>query len=323
MSTWHWRRWIVVPLVASLALLLAACGGPSTGDVEGQVLAMREATQQPSLQSGVNVVIASSSIERIAQTDAEGKYSFKGLPAGNYGIAFSIPPVEGQPVLQPEERQFNISPGAVETVSVVLLSDAIARPEVPPELQAAAQNGQAVSSGSSLMGNPFFWYFMFNQPWLGGYTRPPVVVYSPDRTLTTAPAQPATGRTYTNYGPPGAAGTKPAPTVVQSKGVTRPGQSGALPAVRPPGATRPRGSSARGSRPTTGRLVLPGRPAPARAIALPLRASAPAAVEQRGAVQQPASRPRRPPLASLGARPSPPLSRSQGEGGSSLLPFPG
>jgi hypothetical protein len=229
MSTWHWRRWIVVPLVASLALLLAACGGPSTGDVEGQVLAMREATQQPSLQSGVNVVIASSSIERIAQTDAEGKYSFKGLPAGNYGIAFSIPPVEGQPVLQPEERQFNISPGAVETVSVVLLSDAIARPEVPPELQAAAQNGQAVSSGSSLMGNPFFWYFMFNQPWLGGYSRPPVVVYSPDRTLTTAPAQPATGRAYTNYGPPGAAGTKPAPTVVQSKGVTRPGQSGALP----------------------------------------------------------------------------------------------
>ena len=230
MSTWHWRRWIVVPLVASLALLLAACGGPSTGDVEGQVLAMREATQQPSLQSGVNVVIASSSVERIAQTDAEGKYSFKGLPAGNYGIAFSIPPVEGQPVLQPEERQFNISPGTVETVSVVLLSDAIARPEVPPELQAAAQNGQAMSSGSSLTGNPFFWYFMFNQPWLGGYSRPPVVVYSPDRTLTTAPAQPATGRTYTNYGPPGAAGTKPAPTVVQSKGVTRPGQSGALPA---------------------------------------------------------------------------------------------
>jgi hypothetical protein len=236
MSTWHWRRWIVVPLVASLALLLAACGGPSTGDVEGQVLAMREATQQPSLQSGVNVVIASSSIERIAQTDAEGKYSFKGLPAGNYGIAFSIPPVEGQPVLQPEERQFNISPGAVETVSVVLLSDAIARPEVPPELQAAAQNGQAVSSGSSLMGNPFFWYFMFNQPWLGGYTRPPVVVYSPDRTLTPDTRQPAPGRAYTNYGPPGAAGTKPAPTVVQSKGVTRPGQSGALPAGASAGA---------------------------------------------------------------------------------------
>ncbi len=250
MSTWHWRRWIVVPLVASLALLLAACGGPSTGDVEGQVLAMREATQQPSLQSGVNVVIASSSIERIAQTDAEGKYSFKGLPAGNYGIAFSIPPVEGQPVLQPEERQFNISPGAVETVSVVLLSDAIARPEVPPELQAAAQNGQAVSSGSSLMGNPFFWYFMFNQPWLGGYTRPPVVVSSPDRTLTTAPAQPANGRAYTNYGPPGAAGTKPAPTVVQSKGVTRPGQSGAL----------PRAAGAAGSDASKG-IVRPGQSA--------------------------------------------------------------
>jgi hypothetical protein len=247
MSTWHWRRWIVVPLVASLALLLAACGGPSTGDVEGQVLAMRDATQQPSIQPGVNVVIASSSVEQITQSDAEGKYSFKGLPAGNYGIAFSVPPVEGQPVLQPEERQFSVSPGAVETVSVVLLSDAIARPEVPPELQAAAQNGQPVGSSSSLMGNPFFWYFMFNQPWLGGYTRPPVVVYTPDRTLVPDTRQPAPGRSYTNYGPPGTPGTKQPPTVVPSKGVTRPGQSGAAGSDASKGIVRPGQSATNGA----------------------------------------------------------------------------
>ena len=50
MNATHWRRRVVVPAVAVLALLLVACGGPSgpsTGDVEGQVLAMRDATKPP------------------------------------------------------------------------------------------------------------------------------------------------------------------------------------------------------------------------------------------------------------------------------------
>jgi Carboxypeptidase regulatory-like domain len=255
MNASHWRRWVVVPAIALLALLMVACGGPSTGDVEGQVLAMHDATKQPELQAGVNVVVASSNVERITQTDAEGKYSFKDLPAGDYGIAFSTPAKEGETAFQPEERQFNVSPGKVETVSVVLLGEGIAQPEVPAELRQAAQSGQAVGHGSSLMSNPFFWYFMFNQPWLGGYARPPVVIYSgPERTITADPRQPAApGRSYTNYGPAGAPGTKPAPQVVQSKGVTRPGQSAALPGgsdaskgVVRPGQAPAGGSSASG-----------------------------------------------------------------------------
>src|SRR3712207_165130 len=128
MKASHWRRWVVLPAVALLALLVVACGGPTTGDVEGQVLAMRDQTKPPQPQAGVNVVVASANIERIAQTDAEGKYQFKDLPAGNYGIAFSLPAKEGEPALQPEERQFNVSPGQVETVSVVLLQEGIAQP---------------------------------------------------------------------------------------------------------------------------------------------------------------------------------------------------
>jgi hypothetical protein len=238
----HWRRWIAVPAVSVLALLLVACGGPSTGDVEGQVLAMRDATKAPEIQAGANVVIASANVEKVTQTDAEGKYAFKDLPSGDYGIAFSIPAKEGEPALQPEERQFNVSSGKVETVSVVMLGEGIAQPEVPAELVQASQSGQAISPGSGIMNNPFFWYFVFNQPWLGGYGRPPVVIAAgPERTITADNRQPTTaapGRSFTNYGPAGTPGTKAAPTVVQSKGVTRPGQS-ALPGAAGGAATDP------------------------------------------------------------------------------------
>jgi Carboxypeptidase regulatory-like domain len=231
MNASHWRRWVLIPAVALLALLAVACGGPSIGDVEGQVLAMHDATKQPDLQAGVNVVVAGRNVERVTQTDGGGKYVFKDLPSGDYGIAFSLPAKEGETALQTEERQFSVSPGKVETVSVVLLADGIAKPEVPAELAHAAQSGQAITPGSGMMNNPFFWYFVFNQPWLGGYNRPPVVIATgPQRTITVDAPQPAApGRTYTNYGPAGAPGTKPAPQVVQSKGVTRPGQSASLP----------------------------------------------------------------------------------------------
>ncbi|HVG97372.1 MAG TPA: carboxypeptidase-like regulatory domain-containing protein [Chloroflexota bacterium] len=250
MNATHWRRLIVVPAVALLALLVVACGGPSAGDVEGQVLAMRDATKAPQILAGANVVIASANVEKVTQTDAEGKYSFKDLPAGDYGIAFSVPTQEGEAALQPEERHFNVSPGKVETVSVVMLGDGIAQPEVPAELAQAAQSGQAISPGSGMMNNPFFWYFVFNQPWLGGFGRPPVVIAAgPERTITVDNRQPTTaapGRSFTNYGPAGTPGTKPAPVVVPSKGVTRPGQSalpgaagGAAAADPSKGAVRP------------------------------------------------------------------------------------
>ncbi|HEX2187012.1 MAG TPA: hypothetical protein VHN78_16065, partial [Chloroflexota bacterium] len=157
------------------------------------------------------------------------------LPAGNYGIAFTAPAKEGEPALQEEAREFSVSPGKVETVSVVLLAENIARPTVPPaELTQAAQQGQSGGFGSSLTSNPFFWYFVFNQPWLGGYQRPPVVVYAPgqDRPVVadSSQSQPGRpGRSYSSYGPPGTAGTKPAPQVVDSKGVTRPGANAAIP----------------------------------------------------------------------------------------------
>jgi hypothetical protein len=211
------------------------------GDVEGQVLAMRDATQPPVLQKGASVVLAGNGIDCgrradhcVAQTDDAGKYRFADVPAGGYGIAFSVPAKEGEPSLQPESRQFDVSAKAVETISVVLLAEGIARPEVPAEL---AQGGQAGTPGArhdpGLMSNPFFWYFMFNQPWLGGYARPPVLVQGPERTVVVDRSQPAApstpGRTYSNYGPAGAPGTKPAPAPIESKGVTRPGGSAALP----------------------------------------------------------------------------------------------
>ena len=169
-----------------------------------------------------------------------------------------MPTKEGEPALQPEERHFNVSPGKVETVSVVMLGDGIAQPEVPAELAQAAQSGQAINPGSGMMNNPFFWYFIFNQPWLGGYGRPPVVIASgPERTITVDNRQPTTaspGRSFTNYGPAGAPGTKPAPVAVPSKGVTRPGQS-ALPGppAGPPGRSlQGRRSPRAGPRAATG-----------------------------------------------------------------------
>lgn len=233
-----WRRWVAVPLLASAALLVVACGGPSVGDVEGQVLAMQDATKQPMLQPGVLAVIAGNGVNCgartdncIARTDAEGKYSFKGLPAAEYAIAFTPAVKEGEARLQEEARQFSVSAGKVETVSVVLLAEGIAKPEVPAELAQQARHGQGVSAGGGLTNNPFFWYFMFNQPWLGGYQRPPVVVYAPGSERTIVPDANRTNTSdgrYSKYGPDGAAGTKPAPKTVDSKGVTRPG-SAALP----------------------------------------------------------------------------------------------
>src|SRR5688572_31026476 len=88
------RNWLVLPAAGTLALLLAACGGPSVGDVEGQVLGMRDAAQQPTLLAGTSVILAGNGVDCgnradrcVMQTDAEGKYRFAGLPSGDYGIA--------------------------------------------------------------------------------------------------------------------------------------------------------------------------------------------------------------------------------------------
>lgn len=289
-----WRT-AAVPLAGALALLLAACGGPSTGDVEGQVLAMRDAAQQPVLLTGATAILAGNRIDCgkrtddcAGQTDAQGRYAFKDIPTGDYGVAFSTPSREGEVRLQPESRQFNVSRGSVETVSVVLLADGIAKPAVPAELQ---QRGAQARNDPGLTSNPFFWYFMFNQPWLGGYSRPPVVVYAPgtertivmDQRQAQSPAVP--GRTYTSYAPAGSAtgSTKPAPQVIESKGVTRPGGSAALPstAAEPvlpsssasKGVARPgqglsgassSSSSSSASRPSTGSSGSSSAPSPPR-----------------------------------------------------------
>lgn len=234
-------RWLALPGLGALALalLLVACGGPSVGDVEGQVLGMRDPAQNPVLVKGTSVLLAGNRIDCgkrtdrcVVQTDDHGDYRFSDVPAGSYGIAFN-PPQEGDARLQPERRQFNVSSGSVERISVVLLADGITAPEVPAELAQQEQGARQNAGMNSLTGNPFFWYFMFNQPWLGGYSRPPVVMYAPGGgTVVPAPNQPARpaapGRTYSNYGPPGAPGTKPVP-IDTTKGVTRPGGSAALP----------------------------------------------------------------------------------------------
>ena len=221
------ERWLAVP-VAGLALALAACGGPSYGDVEGQVLAMASASQPPQLMKDVSIVIAGNGIDCgkrsdlcVTRTDANGKYGFKEVPAGTYAVAFNAP--ETGVKYQEESRQFTVSPNAAEVVSVVLLAEGLARPEVPAELANRPANQSGAYSGG-LTSNPFFWYFMFNQPWLGGYSRPPVVMMNPDRTVTVDRTQPTlsnTGRQYSSYGP----NAKPAPVKVDSRGVTRPGQA--------------------------------------------------------------------------------------------------
>ena len=233
------KRWLALPLGAGLALALAACGGPSYGDVEGQVLAMANASQPPQLMKDVSIVIAGNGIDCgkradlcVARTDANGKYAFKSVPEGTYAVAFNAPETDVK--YQEESRQFTVSPNAAEVVSVVLLAEGMARPEVPAELANRPANQSGAYSGG-LTSNPFFWYFMFNQPWLGGYSRPPVVMMAPDRSVTVDRSQPTlstTGRPYSSYGP----NAKPAPVKVDSRGVTRPGQA-------PAGASSASGSS--------------------------------------------------------------------------------
>ena len=113
------RKWLAVPLVGS-ALALSACGGgPAFGDVEGQVLAMRSAAEQPALLKDASVLIAGNGIDCgkradfcAAKSDANGKYGFKDVPAGTYAIAFNTPG-SGDVKLQEETRQFSVSANAV------------------------------------------------------------------------------------------------------------------------------------------------------------------------------------------------------------------
>jgi hypothetical protein len=236
--------WVGLP-VAALALALTACGGQSFGDVEGQVLGLASAGEQPALVKDAGVVLAGNGIDCgnrtdlcVAKTDANGKYAFKEVPAGPYAVAFQAP--AGAVKLQDEVRQFTVSPNAVETVSVVLLAEGMTVPEPPAELANRPAN-QSGGYSSGLTSNPFFWYWMFNQPWIGGYSRPPVVVMNSDRTVTVDRSQPsttATGRQYSSYGP----GGKPAPV----KGVSRPGQS-ALGAGSVPDTSVRSGSGSAGS----------------------------------------------------------------------------
>ena len=164
---------------------------------------MRDATKAPQILAGANVVIASANVEKVIQTDAEGKYSFKELPAGDYGIAFSVPTREGEgsaaaggAPLQRLARQGGDGERGHARGRHRPAGGAGRARRRPP------QSGQAISPGSGMMNNPFFWYFVFNQPWLGGYGRPPVVIASgPERTITVDNRQPTTaspGRSFTN-----------------------------------------------------------------------------------------------------------------------------
>ena len=271
--------WLLVALV--LVGPLAACGpNPNEpGGLEGQVLAMLSPADQPILLSSAVIAISGPGGSQTTLTDDQGRYRFDELRPGAYGFAASYQgELAGGTRLQAEERQFTISPSQDETISTVLLAEGITPPPSPPPPPPESSGGGATAAGSGggLMSNPFFWYFLFNQPFAYGYGRPPIVIGAPGGRgpidiSRDQPTRSPTGRRYTTYGEGGTAGVgaKPVPPVT-SRGATRPGAGsapagGSQPAVRPPsvgapgngsnqGVTRPGGSGTSPSvRPPTSR----------------------------------------------------------------------
>jgi hypothetical protein len=255
-------RWLAIAITVVLAAsLLGACGtdADEPGGLEGQVLGMTSPTEQPVLLDGAVVALSGPGGSQVARTGADGKYRFDSLRPGSYGFAASYTgPQAGDRPLQSEERRFEVSPGQDDTVSVVLLAEGITPPPAPPEVPATGAGAvTAAPAGGGLMGNPFFWYFLFNQPWAYGYGRPPVVVRDPGGPVVVDRGQPQrspAGRPYADYDPDGGVGTRAkAPPEVTSKGTTRPGaSSGGLapagvstPVIRPPSSS----SSAPAARP--------------------------------------------------------------------------
>jgi hypothetical protein len=276
--------------------LLTGCGSSTApGGLEGQLLAMPNAAEQPVPLPGAVIVINGPQGSQTTTTDAEGEYRFNDLAPGAYGLAASYQgPLIGTP-LQPEERRLTISSGQDERISMVLLGEGITPPPAPADpTTPLASGGQPATGANADLGgitsNPFFWYWLFNQPGNYGYSRPPVVVRRGDRPITIDTNQPSrspAGRPYTDYGQPGSVGvrTKPPPEVV-SRGSTRPGAAPASGAsqpststgnnggsVRPPSSTRPSGASPASGADSTSR----GTTRPSGVSARPPAPKAPAA----------------------------------------------
>jgi hypothetical protein len=253
--------WAVVALL--LATPLASCGVDpgEPGGLEGQVLGMTSPTEQPVLLEGAVVALSGPGGTQAQTTDRNGAYRFADLRPGTYGFAASYqgPRATGRP-LQAEERQFTVSPGQDETISVVLLADDITPPATPPPAPAAgtagSQGATSAGGGPNLLADPFFWYFLFNQPRGYGYDRPPVVLpptagRGPVTIDTNQPTRSPAGRPYTRYDDSATGvNTKPPPTVT-SKGTTRPGASGTSGSSGGPAARPPSSSGSSTSRPAT------------------------------------------------------------------------
>jgi hypothetical protein len=286
------RRAIWVLVVLLLAGPLAACGPSANepGGLEGQVLGLLAPTEQPVLLPGAVIAIAGPGGTQTTTTDTAGKYRFAELRPGDYGLAASYTgPLSGDKPLQPEERQFSVSPDQDETISLVLLAEGITPPEAPPPAPSGAtgQTGARAGVGGGLVGDPFFWYFLFNQPYRYGYGRPPVVFgpggrQGPIVIDDNQPQRSSSGRTYTNYDDGSTTGlrTKPVPAIT-SKGTTRPGSTssangasgagvrppnpsnpGTGPAAKPPSATDSGSNGSRG-------VTRPGGSSPAPSVRPP------------------------------------------------------
>jgi len=250
--------WVLVLCLLAGPLLIACGAKPNEpGGLEGQILGLLSPTEQPVLLQGAVVAISGPGGTQTALTDAEGRYGFSDLRPGGYGFAASYEgPQAGDKRLQSEERQFTVSPGQDETISSVLLAEGITPPPSPPPPPQSSGEGQASGGGGmgGLLANPFFWYFLFNQPQAYGYGRPPVV-YRPggQGPITVNPDLPQrspSGRSYTNYGDSNTTGvrTKPVPPIT-SRGATRPGVSapgGSTTTIKPPAPSSPGSNGSRG-----------------------------------------------------------------------------
>lgn len=276
---------IAVAIAAFIVLALLPACGTQQGTIEGQVLGMYAADQQPKILSDALIQVSGShGDQNPVHTDANGKFHMT-LPYDNYNLLASA---DGY---QPREKTVQLNSGNVETVGFVLVAPGIQEPSSPPPL--TPQDRQALSSGSAFTGgysgsflnDPWFWFWMFDRPYYFGYPRIPFVtygspVYAGGHTVIvidhrTDPTIPANQRGYTSYrdpSGPAVPGTKPAPQPVAvatgSKGATKPGVGGAAASgaqaapVSPPSSAssgRGAGSSSSGNRGASGTGSTGGR----------------------------------------------------------------
>lgn len=118
---------------AWLVLLLPGCGGPVTGEVSGQVIALHPVTRQLTpVRSGTISFYRSLDFEPVlADIQPDGSYRANGVAAGEVIVTVESPEVEGQAGFDPK-TWFPLHPQYGDVTRTPLRFKIVPGPQVLP-----------------------------------------------------------------------------------------------------------------------------------------------------------------------------------------------